>query len=190
MCQIISLKPLSIKIIKKLDEDSELKNHVTLYYCLSKGDKNDLVIQKATELGVKRIVLVSSKRCVVKYDNKNVDKKLERFKKIAKEASEQSHRLLIPDIEGPLDLKKLDKVIQEKNLLVAYEGNKDDKAFYINKDIDSIGILIGPEGGLDLEEIKYLNNIGFINISLGKRILRTETAAIYALSVISNILER
>ena len=190
LCEIISLKPLSIKVVKNIDEDSELKNDITLYYCLSKGDKNDLVIQKSTELGVKRIVLVSSKRCVVKYDNKNIENKIFRFYKIAKEAAEQSHRLIIPKIEGPFDLRKLKDVIKENNLFVAYEENKLDKAFEVDKNMDSIGILIGPEGGLELEEINCLNSIGFKCVSLGKRILRTETAAIYALSVISNNLER
>ena len=190
LCEMISLKPLSIKVVENINEDSELKNDITLYYCLSKGEKNDLVIQKSTELGIKRIVLVSSKRCVVKYDNKNIENKILRFYKIAKEAAEQSHRLIIPKIEGPFDLRKLKDVIKENNLFVAYEENKLDKAFEVDKKMDSIGILIGPEGGLELEEINYLNSIGFKCVSLGKRILRTETAAIYALSVISNNLER
>jgi len=188
--EIESINPLKIKIVEKVDDQSELTTNVTLYYCLSKGDKNDFVIQKATELGAKRIVLVSSKRCIVKYDPKDVDKKLERYSKIAKEAAEQCHRLIVPSVEGPIDIKNIKSVMKEEHCYVAFEENKNDNAFAVSKDMVSIGMLIGPEGGLENSEVDFLNSIGFKSISLGKRILRTETAAVYALSVISNCLER
>ena len=158
---------------------------------LSKGDKNDFVVQKATELGVSKIVFVSSKRCVVKYDGKDVDKKIARFVKIAKEAAEQCHRLIVPEIAGPFNVDQLGRVASEEARFVAYEEeSQHSPSFTISGDENSVGIFIGPEGGIEEKEVKLLNEFGFKNISLGNRILRTETAAVYALSVIANQLEK
>ena len=106
---IKSISPLKIDINYEIPLDSELPYEVTLFFALAKGDKIDTVIQKATELGVARIVLIKTERCVVKYEGKDTNKKLERFRKIAKEASEQSHRLRIPEIVGPINLNDVDK---------------------------------------------------------------------------------
>ncbi|MCR5308638.1 MAG: 16S rRNA (uracil(1498)-N(3))-methyltransferase [Bacilli bacterium] len=191
LAEISKLSPLEINVLEKLDDNSELKANVTLYYCLSKGDKNDFVIQKATELGASKIVLVSSKRCVVKYENKDVDKKILRFTKIAKEAAEQCHRLIVPEIVGPINIENLNKVINEETLFVAYEEeSQKSPSFTISGKENSVGVFIGPEGGIDEKEVKLLNEFGFKNISLGNRILRTETAAVFALSIIANGLEK
>ena len=173
----------------------ETKN-ITLFFALAKGDKNDLVIQKATEIGVKNIVLIETKRCVAKMnDDSKQAHKFDRYMKIMKEASEQSHRLDIPNIYGVYKINKIPGNLLPVNKFVAYEkeqGNTD--SFYkdlMQIDLDSsIGIMVGPEGGFEKEEVEYLNSIGFKNASLGNRILRTETAAIYAMSVISFLLER
>ena len=188
--QIITTHPFSVKIIDIKYEDSEINENITLFFALAKGDKIDLVIQKATELGVHQIVLFRSKRCVTNFDNKDINKKIERFYKIAKEASEQSHRLLIPEIIGVIDIKDADKYKNDINY-VAYEkcAGKTTNSLEIQKD-HSISIMIGPEGGFDESEIEMLNKMGFQSISLGKRILRCETAAIYALSVLSFELEK
>ena len=189
--EISKISPLIIDVIKEIEDNSELNAKVTLYYCLSKGDKNDFVVQKATELGASKIVLVSSKRCVVKYDNKDVDKKLVRFTKIAKEAAEQCHRLIVPEIVGPININDLNKIAKEEALLVAYEEESQQMpSLSISGKENSIGIFIGPEGGIEEKEVKLLNEFGFKNVSLGNRILRTETAAVYALSVIANKLEK
>lgn len=191
IAEISKLSPVEINPIKNLEDNSELKCKVTLYYCLSKGDKNDFVVQKATELGVSKIVFVSSKRCVVKYDNKDVDKKITRFTKIAKEAAEQCHRLIVPEIAGPFNVDQLGKVANEEKCFVAYEEeSQHSPSFAISGKENSVGIFIGPEGGIEEKEVKLLNEFGFKNISLGNRILRTETAAVYALSVIANQLEK
>lgn len=191
ICEAKKFNPLVIEVIEELNDNSELKCDVTLYYCLSKGDKNEFVIQKATELGAKKIVLVSSSRCVVKYDNKDVDKKLTRFSKIAKEAAEQCHRLLVPEIIGPYTVNELSKIAKEEALFVAYEEEAGKQnSFDIKGNEKNIGIFIGPEGGIDEKEVNTLRQNNFKCVSLGNRILRTETAAVYALSVIANALEK
>ena len=191
VCEITSINPFEIKIVEQRKEDVEISTKVTLFFALAKGDKIDLVIQKATELGVHRIVLFKSKRCVVNLDNKDFSKKLVRFNKIAKEASEQCHRLIVPEIEGVIELKDINKYLEEVNYL-AYEkeAGKTTESFSLDKSIKSVSIMIGSEGGFDKEEVDYLNKVGFVNVSLGKRILRCETAAIYALSVLAFKLEQ
>ena len=191
LAEIVKLSPLEINPIENLEDNSELRSKVVLYYCLSKGDKNDFVVQKATELGVFKIVFVSSKRCVVKYENKDVDKKIARFEKIAKEAAEQCHRLIVPEIVGPINVNDIGKFSSEEARFVAYEEESQHMpSLGIFGNEKSIAIFIGPEGGIEEKEVKLLNEFGFKNVSLGNRILRTETAAVYALSVISNQLEK
>lgn len=183
--------PLEIKINYQIPSDSEIKEEVTLFFALAKGDKIDFVVQKATELGVSRIILFKSSRCVVKYDDKDLEKKLTRFKKIAKEASEQCHRLKIPEIIGVVDINKIDPSLLSDINLVAYEKLAGSTNGFISsvKQGKSISMMIGPEGGFSEEEIMSLVAHNFSCVSLGKRILRTETAAVYALSVIASILE-
>ncbi len=192
LCRVDSFNPLIVSVIHEIANDVEIKEEITLLFALTKGDKTDLVLQKATELGVKRIALIETERTVVKYDNKDIDKKLERFKKIMKEASEQSHRLIIPELLGIYNLINLPKELLSDINYVAYEKDASDisGAFQGLKKGKSISILIGPEGGFSIQEIDALTNQGFIRTSLGKRILRAETAAIYALSVIGYLLEK
>ena len=192
-CIVKSISPLKIEINYEIPSDSELKQDVTLFFALAKGDKIDLVVQKATELGVSRIILINTERCVVKLENKDIEHKLERYRKISKEASEQSHRLVVPQIVGVVDIKNIPQDLLSDVNLLAYEkeaGNT--SSFFDNVDKDkSLSIMIGPEGGFSEKEVQSLiDNYGFRPISLGKRILRTETAAIYALSVIGFLLER
>lgn len=192
-CEVESLSPLSIKINYEIPTDSELPNEVTLFFALAKGDKIDFVVQKATELGVSKIVLFKSERCVVKYDEKDIVRKLERFNKIAKEASEQSHRLKVPEIVGVVDLKNIPSNLLANINLLAYEKEAGETCSFfesVSKN-KSISVFIGPEGGFSEEEVDYLVNKSSCKlISLGKRILRTETAAVYALSVIGFLLEK
>ena len=104
-CIVKSINPLDIEINYEIPIDSELPNKVTLFFALAKGDKIDFVIQKATELGVHKIVLIKTERCVVKLTQDDFIRKLDRYNKIAKEASEQSHRLMVPKIVGVIDIK-------------------------------------------------------------------------------------
>ena len=160
-----------------LDENNELDCDITCILSLIKSDKFELCIQKLTELGVKRIVPYSARRSVVKIREK---KKLERFEKIAREASEQCHRNFIPEICDPCDLKDLKNYLSERNY-ICYESEKN------ISDIDrssSVTYIIGPEGGFEDQEYEKIVSMGFESISLGKRILRAETAALYMTSLI------
>ena len=191
LCRLDETNPLTISVIHEIANDVEISEDVTLLFALTKGDKIDLVLQKATELGVKKVALIQSERTVVKYEEKDLEKKSQRFQKIMKEASEQSHRLIVPEFLGVFNLKKIPKEAFSDINFVAYEKDASD----VNNSFSgltrgkSVSILIGPEGGFSEQEIANVTNQGFIRTSLGKRILRAETAAIYALSVIGYLLE-
>ena len=159
---------------------------VTLFQGLPKADKMDLIVQKATELGVIRIVPVLMNRCVVRPDQKDTDRKTERWQKIAREAGKQAGRCIIPEVLSPVSLSSLISTASfpEKNI-VPWEDASGFGPLAFRKNhpgISSLGILIGPEGGIEASEIDSLRSIGFIPITLGKRILRTETAGLAAVS--------
>ena len=190
-CEIISLNPFNFNKVLVDSASPELNVDITLLYCLPKGDKLDLVIQKATEIGVNNIILVQSSRCVSKFKKEDYDKKRSRFKKIVIEASEQSHRLKVPTIYDIIDFKDISKYHFDQ-AYIAYENEGDirfDSDFNQLKKGQSVGILIGCEGGFSFEEVEYAKKCGYRSISLGKRILRSETACIYALSVLTNAVE-
>lgn len=181
-----------IKVIEEITCDVELKKKVILYQAVIKNDKFDLVIQKATELGVSDIVPTIFSRSVVKVDNSKKDNKLARYEKIIKEACEQSHRQVLPSIHQYINVK--DITLNKDTLgLICYENNGDTSTLKKALDkvdlFDKIAIVVGPEGGFSQDEVNYLTNIGFLNVSLGKRILRSETAAFFALSIVSHYLE-
>ena len=119
--RITSLRPLTYVVDDISSLNNELKHDITLFYCLSKGEKNEFVIQKATELGVKRIVLLSSLRSVVKMNDDDFSRKKARYEKILKEASEQSHRNIIPEIIGIIPIKKIPAELLNDHNLIAYE---------------------------------------------------------------------
>ena len=176
---LCELKDDKAFIKEKLDENNECEIDITVIMSLIKNDKFDFAIQKLTEIGVKRIVPYVARRSVVKQGKGN--NKLDRLKKIAREASEQSHRNVIPEICDFIDIKDLEKYKSEVNL-IAYE--KEEKLISDLKNIKSVSIIIGPEGGFEKEEVEEIVDLGFSSISLGKRILRAETAAIYLSSLL------
>lgn len=166
---------------KNFEEDNKID--LTIYQGLAKADKFEYIIQKCTEIGVHRIVPTEMKRCVVKLDNKDKVKKIDRWRKIAEVASKQSLRndiLEVAQVATFMDLinslKNFDYVI------MAYEKEKDvllkDVLKNINADTCKIAVIIGPEGGIDDSEAEKLVENGARSVSLGKRILRTETAPI------------
>lgn len=165
---------------EKLDEYNELNTDITVILALIKNDKFDFAVQKLTELGVNRIVPYIAKRSVVKPGKGN--NKLDRIKKIAKEASEQSHRNKVPEICDYATFKDLKNYMSDLNLL-AYE--KETKSLKELKNYKSITYIIGPEGGFEPKEVEDIINLGFDSISLGKRILRAETASIFLASLIA-----
>ncbi|MDY4936973.1 MAG: RsmE family RNA methyltransferase [Candidatus Onthovivens sp.] len=192
LAQINSLAPFSFKIIKKIDENRELKTKITLLYCLPKGDKIDLVLQKATELGVKQIVLVNSSRCIAKINDENKKKKLARFNKIIKEATEQCKRNNLPALKDVIKFNEISNYQSDLNL-IAYENskmsNQELKDLLRNFKGNTVTILIGAEGGFSKEEVEHALKNNFISISLGNRILRSETSVFNLLSILGYELE-
>ncbi|MDW0108991.1 16S rRNA (uracil(1498)-N(3))-methyltransferase [Sporosarcina aquimarina] len=172
---------------------SELPVNVTLACGLPKGDKLELISQKATELGMAELIPYQAERSIVKWDEKKGDKKTARLRKIAKEAAEQSHRTVIPVISEPLTFKNL--LIRAESFDVclfadeeeAKDGTSNKIAVHLQKVYhgQSILVLFGPEGGLSRSEADDLKGAGFLPVSLGPRILRTETAPLYVLSAMS-----
>ncbi len=193
-CQISSLKPLTVKVVKALDVNRELPCKVTLLYALAKGEKTDWVVQKATELGVSSIIGLISERTIVRPSPEDHEKKIARYSKIIKEAAEQSLRNVLPVFEGIIPFKAINKYHFDR-MAIAYEGEamtSHNLETFMNglPQGGSVGIIIGAEGGFSLDEVNYANKAGYQSVSLGKRILRSETAALYALSIIAATLER
>lgn len=172
-----------------LQENLESKIDITVFQGLPKADKMEYIIQKNTELGVKKFVPVAMKRSIVKLDEKEAKKKVERWQKIAESAAKQSGRDFIPKVEMPINVLKLSEEISKYDIMVlAYEEEKENTLKNELKKITAfegmkIGVIIGPEGGIDKSEIDELK--GSKIVSLGKRILRTETASIV---MVSNII--
>lgn len=177
------------------DTDTELPVRITLFQGLPKQDKMELIIQKAVELGVYEIVPVSMARCVVKTtDKKKEEKKLIRWQSIAESAAKQSHRGLIPRVLPPMSYKEAINYGRGMDLsLLAYENENGMKATKEAMDrlktIKSASIFIGPEGGFDPMEIDLAKQHNILPVSLGRRILRTETAGLALLSMMMLFLE-
>jgi len=174
---------------EQLLEEHELDVDVTLIYGLPKNDKFEWVLQKSTELGVKRIVPFLSKRSIIKTDQKSFSKKYDRYQKILKEASEQSYRQMIPQLTPLItSIKDIKDYLSDVNLVAYEESSKqgEHSLFYqsLQQDYQTITIIVGPEGGFDEKEIQEMLDLGIYACSLGKRILRSETAPLYMLSVI------
>mgnify|MGYP002568637298 FL=1 len=173
---------IECEIVKKIIETVESNVDITLFQGIPKFDKMELIIQKNTEVGVKKIVPVLMERTVVKLDEKTANKKIERWQKIAEVAAKQSMRDIIPEIENIIKLQDITKQDYDV-VLVAYENEeknmlKQELKKLQGKDRYKIAIVIGPEGGISEKEIEILKNMGASFVSLGKRILRTETAGI------------
>ena len=181
----IDRKGILLDIIKKESFCENNSPDITLFLALLKGDKNEFVIQKATELGISEIVFFSSKNCIAKLTDKGTSKK-ERFEKVAKLAAMQSGRETIPIIGDFLSFENMLDKLKEKNGLFFYENaslllSEHLKTTNLNK---NISFAIGPEGGFDKEEIDKVLEKDFPLLSLGKRILRAETAPICVLSIL------
>ncbi len=166
-------------------EEKEIREKV-LIIPLLKENKMDLILQKATELGVDKIIPVIMERSIIKLERDKEIKKLERWSKICKEASEQSMRLNIPVISNVKTLKDLEELDGLKIVCSTKEKKNSIKLFLqSHKTYDRINIVIGPEGGLSPKEEEYLNSIGFESVTLGEQIMRVETVPMYILSVIN-----
>lgn len=177
------------EIIEKADINNESTLKIHLYQGLPKAAKMDFIIQKSTELGVTSITPVITERVVVKNELKEY-KKVDRWNKIALEACKQSKRTIIPKVNQPMELEGFLSEADSYDLVVVPYESKEDfgiKAMIRNlkgKKINSIAILIGPEGGFEEDEIEKLDNLGAQIVTLGPRILRTETAGLVCASLL------
>lgn len=195
ICEIMEISTDMVKtvILEWEKQDTELPVEVTIVQGLPKGDKFDLILQKGTELGASSFIPFKAERSVVVWNEKKMRKKTQRFEKIVKEASEQSHRRKIPTIESSVNIKQLIDVSKLYDLkLLAYEEEARTENFQsfagLLKSCQSgmrILICIGPEGGFTETEVNLLKENDFYSVRFGPRILRTETAALYALASIS-----
>ena len=190
LCEIECFDNESVvaRIIEENYNDTNLPIKIYLFQGLPKGDKMELIIQKTVELGVEGIIPVEMNRCVVKLDDKKKKSKVSRWQTISESAAKQSKRNTIPEIYDVLTYKQaMEKAKEMDVFLVPYEsknGMEDTKtALSQIKSGMSVGILIGPEGGFDEKEVELAFENGGKVVSLGKRILRTETAAITSVSM-------
>ena len=166
-------------------ESTEPVVEVSLFQGIPKSDKMELIIQKNVEIGINKIYPVEMKFCIGKIKD---NKKITRWQTIAEAAAKQSKRNIIPTIENPISFKEMAEILKEYDLaLIAYENEEKTnikKVLQQNPDAKKIAIIIGPEGGISKEEVDNLVSNGANEVSLGKRILRTETASISMLSMI------
>lgn len=181
----ISKKEIECSIISKSKAETEPNISVTLIQGIPKASKMDYIIQKTTELGISNIYPCSLARCVSKVEG---DKKTQRWQKIAQEASKQSGRGVVPTVHDPISLKDAVDILKGSDIsFVPYECEEESylKPVLTSKvDVKSVAFLIGPEGGFDKSEIQLLAENGIDVVTLGKRILRTETAGEAVLSMI------
>lgn len=177
-------------VLKEDTSVREMQCDVFLAIALIRKEKFELVLQKAAELGVKRIIPFESGRCVVHAKKERMDKQMQRWNTILLEASQQCKRNIVPEIQDVVTLKDL-KEIQTEEKYACYENAYGHSSFLSDctKNAKSITVVIGPEGGFSEEEIRQLSAFGYQPITLGSRILRAETAAIYCLAVLSEIYE-
>lgn len=169
---------------------TEFSHKVYLFQGLPKSDKMELIIQKTVELGVYTVIPVAMKNCVVKLDDKKAAKKLQRWQAIAESAAKQSKRTVIPTVKQPVTYREALKIASELDItLVPYENERGmDATREIMGQLkvgQTIGVVVGPEGGFAPEEIALVDeNATMHRISLGRRILRTETAGLAALAML------
>lgn len=195
----IDNEKILLKVLEK-SEPNELKIKINLYQGIPKLDKLEFIIEKAVELGVYSITPVSMENCVAKIKQEKTDNKIDRLNKISKSASIQSKRHIIPCIKTPISYNQMiEEIKNNKYNLLFYEDvdnfettrtifSEIKNEISINNNFE-INIIIGPEGGFSKKEIEIAIDNGFSILSLGKRILRTETASVVCLSMLNYILE-
>lgn len=187
----LSNELVNFEIVEEISDKKQNKPNITLIQGLAKGDKNDDITKHSTELGVDEIILLQMKRSIVKIEANKVESKLNRFKKIAKEASEQSHRNSIPEVKLLTNLNNIDFNNYDLKLLLDEEEAKKIYGRLLSNidfnNVKNVIFVIGPEGGIDDKERLYFIEKGFIPVSIGNNILRTETASLAFLAMINYI---
>ncbi len=183
-----------LRILEIREADTELKSRLYLFQGLPKNDKMELIVQKAVELGAYEVIPVSMKRCVVKLDAKKAAKKVERWNSISESAAKQAGRSIIPKVSDVVSYREaLERAEQLDVVLVPYELEEGmaetKKLLHQIQPGQSVGIFIGPEGGFEREEVGQAIEAGAHPVTLGRRILRTETAGFTMLSILMFELE-
>lgn len=195
-CGILALE--EDKVICELrfvkEDKVELPSRVYLFQGLPKGDKMELIIQKAVELGVYQVIPVAAKRCVVKLDDKKAAARLARWQGIAEAAAKQSRRAIVPEVKQVLPFPRAAEYASRAKLrLIPYELAEDmEKTRSLIDGLepgDDVAVFIGPEGGFEESEIALAGEKGIVPVTLGRRILRTETAGLTVLSWLAYRLE-
>ena len=196
LCKIVDYETdrAVLKILERRKADTELLSKLYLFQGLPKSDKMELIVQKAVELGAYEIVPVATKRCVVKLDAKKAEKKVERWNSIAESAAKQAGRSIIPEVSEVMSYQAALRMVKELDVvLIPYElaeGMEETKAVIkAMKSGQSVGIFIGPEGGFEQEEVEEAVMQGAKPVTLGRRIIRTETAGMAMLSILMFELE-
>lgn len=197
LCEIAELtsEQVRLQVVEELQNNTELPSKIYLFQGLPKSDKMELIIQKAVELGVYEVIPVATRRAVVKLDDKKAVKKVERWNGIAESGAKQSGRSIIPKVKDVMSYKAaLEYAGQLEVVLIPYElaEGMEQTRERISQICpgQSVGIFIGPEGGFEQEEVELAMSKGAFPITLGKRILRTETAGLTTLSILMYHLER
>ncbi|MCD8195339.1 MAG: 16S rRNA (uracil(1498)-N(3))-methyltransferase [Coprobacillus sp.] len=193
--RIDSVSPLKISLMYQEEENRESPVDITLYQCSLKKDNNEFIIQKAVELGVSSFYFVNSSRVINKWSKEDFNRKEVRYQKIIKEASEQSQRSSLMRLNTPISINDIVSLDSSDLKLLFYEKEEGKTSKLIDllsnlDNIKSISILVGPEGGFTSEEVDTLLEAGFESVSLGRRILRSETATIAALSTLNLFIEK
>lgn len=183
---------VTAKITEISDNLQETAIPIRLYQGMPKADKLELIIQKCTELGVSAIIPVETGRSIVHLDGGKAEKKLERWQKIAQEASQQSKRVTIPTVGPYMNWKQMLQELQNASQELTVVLWEDESTLRLKEvlqqvkaeDVKAINLIVGPEGGLSEQEVTQLRDAGAVSASLGRRILRTETAGLAAVSMI------
>lgn len=177
---------VNVLIEKELEIKLDFIPKVNLIIPILKEQKMDLILQKACEMGVDKTTIIPLKRCVVRVDGKKINSKLDRWTRILKEASEQSFRSNIPNIEFVDSINKLSNLDGLK-IVCSTKKNLENVKMVLkkNKNCDTINVVVGPEGGLDDNEEKMLKELGFLSTTLGSRIMRVESVPLFIMSIIN-----
>ena len=193
LCEILKFdkEKVTTKIIEKLKEQKEIKLEIHILQGIPKSDKMELIIQKSVELGVGKIIPIQMDRSIVKLNEKDEKKKNERWNKIAESAAKQCERDIIPEVSMSIKTDNIETIKNDYDIIiVAYEKEKNNTIKDVLKEIKKknkpakIAIIIGPEGGISDREIQLLENMDAKIVTIGKRILRTETVALAISSMI------
>lgn len=178
----------TFKVLEKSVNEAEPDIRLRLFQAMPKGDKMEFIVQKAVECGAAEIIPIFTKRCVSRPDEKQMAKKLPRYQKIALEAAKQCGRGIIPSVQNAVNFSELKGFISDENTgIMFYECSDVPLKNAVSEFRRNVDIVIGSEGGFEPSEVEELQRLGFAAVSLGKRILRCETAPIAAISILMNM---